>query len=229
MATTHSRRLPRSQVLLGAIVVLIGLLLLLNTTETVPTAEIFLYVPTLFVLVGVWALVHSRLRNLVGPIVLILVAGAAQLVLLDVVTIDQVIVYWPVLVIAFGVSILASQYRSKVQHTEDSFTTAFSLFGGVDKRNASRTFTGGELTSIFGASELDLRDAEIDQPPARIHAIALFGGIEIQVPEEWNVQLDAFPVFGDVSDTRPRHVDEHEDTDLVVTGFAAFGEISIRD
>ncbi|MFC4544049.1 LiaF domain-containing protein [Halosolutus amylolyticus] len=230
MATsTTERRLPTSQFLLGAIVILVGVLLLLETTGISPTRNALLYVPSLFVLVGVWALVQSRFRNLVGPVVLIAVAGAWQLVAIDYATVDQVVVFWPVLVIAFGLSIVLGQFRSRVRATDDAFTSAFAAFGGVEKRNTSSAFTGADLTAVFGGTELDLRDADLAERPARVNAVAMFGGVDVVVPREWNVQLDVLPVLGGASDDRPRREDHHDGIDLVVTGFAAFGGVTVTD
>ncbi|MCU4743722.1 cell wall-active antibiotics response protein [Halobacteria archaeon AArc-m2/3/4] len=227
--TTSSRRLPTSQALLGAIVVLVGILLLLDTTGVVPTRDALLYVPSIFVAVGVWALVQNHFRNIVGPVVLIGVAGAGQLVALEYVTVDQVVVFWPVFVIAFGLSIVLGQFRSHVHDTDDAYTSAFVAFGGIDKRNISKAFTGGDLTAVFGGTELDLRDAVIEDRPARINAVALFGGVDVVVPREWNVQMTVVPVLGGASDDRPRRETQHDEIDLVVTGFAAFGGVSVTD
>ena len=231
MATTTSRgrRLPTSQQLFGAIVVLIGVLLLLDTTGVVETAELVVYVPSLFVLVGVWALVQSRLRNLVGPVVLIGVAAAWQLVALDYATTDEVVAFWPVLLIAFGASVILGQYRSRVTATEDSHTSSFAAFGGVERRNTSKSFTGADLTAAFGGSELDLRDAEVANRPARINAVALFGGVDIVVPREWNVRMEVLPILGAATDERARTENVNDEVDLVVTGFVAFGGISVSD
>ena len=227
--TTSIRRIPTSQLLFGGLVVLVGVLLLLETTGAVETRALLLYVPSVFVLVGLWALVQSRFRNIVGPVVLIGVAGAWQLVALGYASAGQVIVYWPVLVIAFGLSILLGQYRSRVRATDDAFTSAFAAFGGVEKRSTSNEFSGADLTAMFGSTELDLRDAAIADRPAQINAVALFGGVEITVPRNWNVRMDVLPVLGGASDNRPRSADPHADLDLIVTGFTAFGGVTVRD
>jgi predicted membrane protein len=227
--TTQSRRLPTGQLLFGAIIVLVGVLLLLDTTGLLPTRDALLYVPSLFVLVGLWSLVQSRFRNIVGPVVLIGIAGAWQLVALDYATVEEVVVFWPVLVIAFGLSVLLGQFRSAVRETDDAFTSAFAAFGGVEKRNTSVGFTGADLTAIFGGTELDLRDAEIADRPAQVNAVALFGGVDVIVPREWNVRMDVLPVLGGASDDRARTERRHEDLDLVVSGFAAFGGVSVTD
>lgn len=230
MAEKIQRRLPTSQFLLGAIVILVGVLLLLNTTEIFPTEELLLYVPLLFVAVGVWALVRSRLRNIVGPVLLIGVAVGWQLVALDYATVEEVTAFWPVLLIAFGASIILGQVRNRRRPESDrSFSSGFAAFGGVEKRNTAKSFSGGDLTAIFGGIELDLRDATVADPPAYVNAVAIFGGVEIIVPREWNVQMDVLPVLGGASDERPRSADQHDRVDLVVSGFAAFGGVTLTD
>ena len=226
VATISSRRIPTSQFLLGAIIVLLGILLLFNTTGVYPTQNLLLYVPALFVILGIWILVQSRFQSLLGPVLLIVVAGAAQLVVLEYATVDQVVVYWPVIVIAFGLSLALSQYRSRVHHSDASFSTGMAIFGGVEKRNTSKAFTGGELMAIFGGTELDLRDTEVADRPARINVTVLFGEVEITVPRDWNVQMDVLPVLGAAADDRPRD-NHHDEVDLIVTGFVAFGDASV--
>jgi predicted membrane protein len=229
MNAKPNRRVLTSQFLFGAIVILVGLLLLLETTGLVSTSDLLVYAPLLFVGLGVWALVQSRFRNIVGPVVLIFVAGAWQLVRLDYATADEMIAFWPVLVIAFGLSIILGQIRSRVRTTDTAFTNGFAAFGGVEKRNTSKAFEGADLTAMFGGAELDLRDADIEEKPAQINAVALFGGVEVIVPRDWNVQMDVLPILGGASDDRPRRENATDETHLMVTGFAAFGGVSITD
>lgn len=231
MATrsTQTRRLPTSQVAFGAIVVLMGVLLLLETTDLYPTGDLLVYVPSLFVLIGVWALVRSRFHNLIGPIVLVLVAGAWQLVAVGYASVAELVTYWPVLVIAFGLTVIFGLYRARVAEVDDAHSSVFAAFGGVERRNTSKAFHSADLTAIFGGVELDLRDAAIAERPARVNAVAMFGGAEVIVPRDWNVQLDVLPVLGGASDERPRRAEQHEELDLVLTGFAAFGGVSVTD
>jgi hypothetical protein len=227
--TAPTRRIPTSQVLFGALVVLLGVLLLLDSTNVAPTRSLLTYAPSLFVLVGLWAFVQSGFRNVVGPAVLVVVAGAWQLVALGYATVSELVVYWPVLVIAFGLSVVLGQYRSRVATTDDSHDSLFAAFGGVERRNTSKTFVGADLTAVFGGAELDLRDAELTDRPARVNVLALFGGAEVVVPRDWNVKMDVLPILAGASDDRPRRESEHDEIDLIVTGFTAFGGVSVTD
>ena len=70
------RRWLSSQVILGALIVLIGVLLLGQTTDLYNLGFLFDYVPSLFVLLGLYAMVRSGFRNVFGPLVIVVVAGA---------------------------------------------------------------------------------------------------------------------------------------------------------
>ena len=227
----QTRRTLSSQLVLGAVIVLVGLLLLADTTGTVDTGFLYNYVPSLFVLVGVYALVRSGFRNVFGPLVIIVLAGVWQLTTLDVVAAEDVVSLWPLFIVLFGLSLVLSQFRSPPARTVASHVTGFGVFGGSEKRVTTAKFTGANLTAMFGGVELDLRDAAVAEPPAHVSAIALFGGVDVYVPSDWNVDLDVLPIFGGASDERLRREreDDHDEIDLVVSGFAAFGGVSVKD
>ena len=223
-----ARRLS-SQAVAGAVIVVIGVLLLLRTTNLYDVGGLFRFVPALFVLVGLYALVTSGFRNLVGPLLVMLVAGAWQLVTLDYLTWDQVGQFWPLLIVVFGLSVLLGPVRSRRTPDGGDHITGFAVFGGSERRATGSTFSGADLTALFGGTELDLRDVTVEDPPAQISAFAAFGGVEIIVPREWNVEIDVLPLFGGVDDERARSAERHDEVDLVVTGLAAFGGISVSD
>ena len=223
-----------TQALTGLIVVVIGVLLLLGTTGVYDVGRLWRYVPSLFVLLGLWAIVQTDFQNLGGPLLLIVVAGTVQLLALDLITGETIAVWWPILIVLLGLSILFGHLRRRGRVptlSADDFDL-IGVFGGSERRVTSRSFRGGTATAIFGGVEIDLRDATIAERPAVVTATALFGGVEIKVPEEWEVHLDALPVFGGVEDERmrrPIEPDRPEGPDLIVSGFVAFGGISVTD
>ncbi|MCO8267266.1 cell wall-active antibiotics response protein [Haloferax sp. AB510] len=218
-----------NQVVVGAAVVLVGLVLLANTTRLYDTTGLFRYLPSLFVLAGLYALVVSGFRNVGGPLVLVAVAGAWQAVALGFVTAGEIVSFWPVLLVILGLSIAVGRIRSSVEPITGERVDLVAVFGGRDARVTTSRFAGGAITAIFGAVELDLRDVVELDGTARIDVTALFGGAEITVPRDWNVRLDVLPVFGAAEDERPRRELEHETVDLVVSGFSAFGGVSVTD
>lgn len=233
-STEQQKRFPirlSGQALIGGIIVLIGALLLVHTTGVYDTTQMLRFVPSLFVLVGLYVIVASRLQNLSGPLVLVLVAGAIQLVTLDLISGSDVLSLWPVLLIVAGLSILLGQFRSSTRPVSASQVDVFALLGGNAQRATSDTFAGGTLTAILGGVELDLRETRVEDRPARINSTTLFGGTEITVPEDWIVQVDILPILGGIEDTRLRREREEDkqEVDLVITGFVAFGGLTVKD
>jgi predicted membrane protein len=224
-----ANRRVSTQALVGLLIVLVGVALLLNTTGLYETGSLLQYVPSLFVVAGLYALVTSGFRNVFGPLVVVTLAGAWQLVTLGYVESSDVVSLWPVLLILFGLSVALGRIRPKARTLDNEDVSLFALFAGQNRRVTTGNFRNAEMTVLFGGTELDLRDAAVADPPARINATVLFGGADVIVPRDWNVDVDVFPLFGGAEDERPRREGEHEQVDLVVTGFAAFGGVSIKD
>lgn len=220
---------PIGRIVFGIIIILVGILFLLETTNTYSTIHILRYFPSLLILLGIWMLAKSRLQALFGPILLILVGLVWQLVTLDYLTWGQLGDFWPVILILIGVSLIVGRYRARVKESKTEYTSAFGIFGDVKKRNKSKNFSGGDLTGIFSDIELDLRDAEVKTKPARIHSACVFGDIDIIVPENWNVELNTLSIFADAVDKRHTRENKPGEADLIIDGWVLFGDVCIKD
>jgi hypothetical protein len=79
----------------------------------------------------------------------------------------------------------------------------------------------------MGGCELDLRHAAIDGE-AVIDVFALWGGIDIRVPENWTVVSRVTPVLGGVDDkTRPAAgASLHR---LVLRGFVVMAGVEVKN
>lgn len=81
----------------------------------------------------------------------------------------------------------------------------FSLMGGDHRVLPASPFHGGEMTSIMGGNELDLRRATIAPgEEAVIDVFTLMGGAVIRVPAGWTVDVRTTPLMGGVADQRVR-------------------------
>lgn len=148
---------------LGVILLIIGVLLLLEAADVYDTERVLVYIPSLFVLLGIYLLVKSSFRNMTGPVVFILLFGTIQVIALDIISLDFLL---PIAVIAVGLALLLSRYhRPSSEENGEEGVDLLAIFGGVDSRSTSRSFRGGEATAIFGSVKLDLRDAAVHDPP----------------------------------------------------------------
>lgn len=101
------------------------------------------------------------------------------------------------------------------------FTAA--IFGGVDRTGRWRVAPKLLAFTLFGGTDLDLRQAEIDDPEVRITAITLFGGTDVYVPEGVDVELTGFAIFGGNDEHGPVEAARPNPPLLRVRAFTLFG------
>jgi len=102
-----------------------------------------------------------------------------------------------------------------------------AVFSGNDRTYKEEVFSGSNLIAIFGGVDLDLRDAKFEKDTV-IKAFALFGGIDIIVPNDVKVKLKSGFVFGGFSDDRKNVTGKGKYT-IYVDASGGFGGISIKD
>jgi class 3 adenylate cyclase len=82
--------------------------------------------------------------------------------------------------------------------------------------------------AIMGGCDMDLRQAEIEGPEVEITAVAFWGGIDITVPEGFDVELRGFSFMGG-RDLKLRDVPIVPGSPrIVVNGFAVMGGIDVK-
>ena len=98
---------------------------------------------------------------------------------------------------------------------------------GVNRGSNASTFRGGELAAFMGGCEIDLRQAAI-HGEAVLDVFAMWGGIEIRVPENWTVIGRVMPLLGGFDDaTRPPK--EATDHRLIVRGVVLMGGVEVKN
>ncbi|MCS3924455.1 cell wall-active antibiotics response protein [Methanosalsum natronophilum] len=222
-----------SQTLLGIIILLFGILFLLRNLEVYDTGLLLQYIPSFFILVGLYALFKSRFSSITGPAILILIATFIQLIVLDIITWSDIFVWWPIILIVIGIDILLHRKRrsceSKRSRPKIDIT---AIFDDVNLVNNSKEFKEGDITVFLGDSELDLRDAEVDPSPAKINVTVLLGDADLIIPRYWNVEIDVINILGDIYDKRSNNSElgesAHDKPDLIITGILVLGDLTIN-
>jgi predicted membrane protein len=110
-------------------------------------------------------------------------------------------------------------------HNSEESPSYTAIFSGQDIRTKATSFTGASLFALFGGLTIDARDALITHD-CIIDATALFGGIEIRLPDDVRVQVQATPLFGGVDDKTRAPMNPNAPI-VTVRCLAAFGGVDI--
>jgi hypothetical protein len=110
--------------------------------------------------------------------------------------------FWPVVLILAGFALVRRALTGPRAAAEEDGSTvsSFGMLSGLERTNRSAAFRGGDLTAVMGGVGLDLRGARLAPEGATIEVFALWGGIEITVPEGWHVDLQVLPLLGGFED-----------------------------
>jgi predicted membrane protein len=112
--------------------------------------------------------------------------------------------------------------------SKDDFVDSTSIFGGDKKILLSKDFKGGDIVNIFGGTELNLTQADINGK-VTIEITTIFGGTKLIVPANWEVKSEAVTIFGGLEDKRSASVmNSGGDKILVLKGTVIFGGIEIK-
>ncbi len=121
------------------------------------------------------------------------------------------------------------EVEKKVEEMKNNKTmdAQTAVFSGNDRVYRDEVFNGSNVVAIFGGVNLDLSKAKFEKDTV-IKAFALFGGIDIIVPNNVNVKLKSGFVFGGFSDDRKDTTEKGKYT-IYIDAAGGFGGVSIED
>lgn len=226
-----SRAAITPQLLLGVLVIAAGLTMTLDNLGVIEATRYYRFWPVAIILFGLLKLWQSFdghggsfsgfLVTTIGTWLLLEQTAFVRLSFWDM---------WPTLLVFFGAimvwqSLSAPRLRAAATDETD-VVRAMAVLGSVVRGNNSSTFRGGELTAVLAGCELDLRNAAIDGE-AVLEIFALWGGIEIRVPDDWTVVSRVTPVLGGVEDTTrpPQGIGRHR---LILRGVVVMAGVEIK-
>jgi predicted membrane protein len=232
-AVTQPPGRPRftPQALFGLMVIIVGVLFTLDNLDVLDASEYLQYWPAGLVAVGLLKLWQTRAgQGVVGGLVLVLLGSWMLLERIVAIRIRLHDV-WPLFFVFIGGYLVwkglgGGRYRRAPE--DDAHLNATAIMAGVVRGSNSPAFAGGDLTAIMGGCEIDLREASIAPGTDAIFDVfALWGGIEIRVPEDWTVISRVTPLMGGLEDkTRPG---SHTTKRLILRGIAIMGGVSVKN
>ena len=102
------------------------------------------------------------------------------------------------------------------------------VFGQTNRSITDRNFSGGEVTTVFGNTRIDLADTVLANNEATINITVVCGGVTFRVPGSWAVDVQATTIFGDVTDNRARPLPEDGQERVTITGACLFSQIVLE-
>ncbi len=245
----------RGKIMGGILIVTIGLLFLARELGVEIPFWVFSWKMLIIGLGLILAVKHKFLH----PGWIILIAVGVAFLLTDIYPDLQIKpILWPSLIIMAGLIIIFKPRRKtfghyrkhwKKHHThnhghysrcEDFYNREESInedvidsttvMAGVKKNILTKNFKGGEITNVFGGTEINMSQADFEGS-VKLEITQVFGGTKLIVPANWEIRSEqTVTVFGSVEDKRasqPNTTGEPVKV-LIITGTTVFGGIDIR-
>jgi predicted membrane protein len=130
-------------------------------------------------------------------------------------------------IISAVVAAVAKRHMLSSGMESDNEFDLVTIFDGTDFASTAPAFRRGSVLTWYGGGQIDLRGATLDPVGAELNVRALFGGVQIIVPETWRVEQRMVAFLGGVSDSREK-IEAHETGPVLrLDGWAAFGGIDV--
>jgi len=221
-----------ARLIIGLIVMGMGVLFFLGTMGIIEIHTVWRYWPAALIGVGLVKLFSPG--GVEGRVFAGAVALFGTLLLLDKL---EYITFnwsrmWPLAVVFVGSMIvwraIAGDRTARGQTDTSGALNGFAVMGGVNRKNTSKAFRGGEITAIMGGAELDLTQATPVPEGAVMDLFAMWGGIEIHVPADWTVENRVAPLMGGAEDSR-KAVGTDGKKRLILKGMAIMGGVEVKN
>ena len=185
------------RLIIGLVIIAVGIIALLMNLGYDVNIGLWDYWPLILVLIGLSRIFQPpEFRNLWFGLIFTVVGILLLLNNFDLIRFGFQEL-WPVIIILVGLGILRHGYgRLKERATSADYIDHSAVLGGGEFRYTSKSLKGGKLFAFMGGCEIDLRDADIEGEEMIIDAFAMMGGIEIKVPESWEVTMRGLPIMG---------------------------------
>lgn len=162
---------------------------------------------------------------------IMLTAGALLLLECQGITIAPVIgkLIIPIILIVVGLNLVIKSLINPSRQIEKTTTkdTEYGVtFSSKKIVYPNKAYPGSELDAIFGGLTLDLRNAVLTED-VRIDCTAVFGGIDIYVPENVRVKDYTNALFGGV-DNKYRNRTSEDGPIIYLNGIVLFGGITVK-
>ena len=218
----------------GIVLIVIGTIIALNALEITDINiffkgwwTLFIIIPSLIGLIKNSDKVWSLIFLIIGIILLL----AAQGIL------SYTIIYklvFPLILVIIGINLTYKEVFTKKinenikkinaeKKTDNEYCTTF---GSQNINLGDQEFYGASIDAIFGSTDLDIRNSTISGDCV-INASAIFGEVDIFIPQNVNIKIKATPIFGGTSNKTNIQYKDNLPT-IYINSFCLFGGVKIK-
>lgn len=218
---------------LGGAFIFLGFLFFLSSMDILDfsISRIIFSWPFFFLIIGVFIAINTN-KKLLGGIL----SGLGVIFLIPrifpSIDYDGTIVF-AILFIALGLYIILNRHeKEKVGFDQErkDYLDDVAIFGGGNKVITSDKFKGGNITAVFGGSEINLKGCKLAEGTNVIDVLCVFGGTTLIVPQDWDIVLNITPIFGGFSNKliKDPNATPDQNKTLIIKGLVVFGGGEIK-
>lgn len=214
----------------GIILVIIGFLYLLTALYPSFAMDYSIIWPTLLIVFSTYNMVKSRKVELFTMIIMYL---GIWFFLKNISFIPDSLenIFWPIFIMIVGISILIESFQHKQKKNIQKRTTKgksayYGVFGGIEEKVKSKTFTGANVYAIFGGVDLDLKEVNTKEDIV-LNIYSIFGGCDLKLPKGYNVKLSSSAFLGANENHTDNEYKEEQPT-IYINCVSLFGGTEIK-
>jgi hypothetical protein len=208
-----------AKLIIGIFFVLHGILLAADNLGVLRAWDYLRFWPAAILLVGLYKIWEPG-RQVVGAI--LVVVGASLLAQNAGWLTLSIFDLWPLALIVGGIAVIARAFGFELPSGDSRNIVA--VF--TTHKLAPQEFAGARIAAVMGGCQLDLTEARLTQEPAVIDIFTMWGGVEIFVPDTFEVVGELVPFMaGFEVNVAPKGAPQHR---LVVRGTAVMAGVEVK-
>lgn len=135
----------------------------------------------------------------------------------------------PVIIVMLGIKLIvkSTPSRKKNKNAKKGQERCMAALNSQNFDCTDNEITVAKIGAVFGGAKYNLTDAKI-KDGSQLELLCAFGGADIIVPENVIVKVNAFCLFGGISDKRVIKDIDKDNVTLNINGFCIFGGADIK-